>query len=224
MAEQVKLKRRHIKEDKFADFVLVARHQLTENWQMLVIGLVVVALLVAGAFWFMSFEKDKQMESATVLSHALMEYRSGNFENAVAGMNQVITDNNNANAVQQAVFMLGSINLERKNYAEATRYFEQYVCDYKDNKLHLAASLAGIALSMESQSQFAQAADKYLEAIKVDTTGALADEYHLSAMRNYIDAGNAAAAKEQLDYIKAHYEGTSVGARAEMIYAQKMKG
>ncbi len=224
MPEQVKLKRRQIKDDKFADFMLLARHQMTENWQMLVIGVVAAGLLIAGLFWFRDSQEAKARESAEILSRGLMEFRSGSTQNAIASLNQVITDNNNDEAVQQAVFMLGGINLGQHNYPEAIRYFEQYARDYRSDKLHLASAIGGIAQAMESQSQFAQAADKYIEAIKVDTSGALVEDYYIAALRNYLDAGNKTAAKEQYDIILARFAGTETAYRAQLIYAEKMKG
>jgi outer membrane protein assembly factor BamD (BamD/ComL family) len=224
MPEQVKLKRRHIKDDKFADFMLLARHQVTENWQMIVIGVVAAGLLVAGMFWFNNSQKAKQTEAASILARGLMEFRSGSVQNAIASLNQVITDNDNSDAVQQAVFTLGYINLTQRNYGDAIKYFEQYSREYRSDKLHLAAAYAGIGQSMENQSQFAEAAAKYVEAIKVDTAGALVDDYSLAAMRNYLDAGNTAAAKEQYDLIVARFPGTEIEYRAKLIYAEKVKG
>jgi TolA-binding protein len=117
--------------------------------------------------------------------------------------------------------MLGKLNLESKNYPEATRYFEQFIAKYKSEPLLLAASLAGIAVCYENQGQFAEAAAKYLEAVQAYPDGPAENDYLGSSVRAFLTAGDIEKARAELKILREKFKGTALTAQAERLFAEK---
>lgn len=221
MQNKVKLTKRQIKEDKFATFMLESKDRFMENWQFYVIGAIVVILLVVAVGYFLQTRTSSKSEAGVKLANALVEYRQGNNQVAILGLTSVIDDFAGDPAAEQALFLLGKVNLDSRNYPEAIRYFEQYAAKYADNKLYHAAALAGIATAQENQGNYSEAAAKYLAANDDNPDGPLAGDYCLSALRCYLAMGDTGKAKERFDDISARFSGTPVVARALELYSEK---
>lgn len=221
MQNKVKLTKRQIKEDKFATFMLASKDRFMENWQFYVIGAIVVVLLIVAVGYFLQSRTSSGVEAGTKLANALMEYRQGNNQVAILGLNQVIEDFSGDPAAEQAMFLLGKVNLATRNYPEAIRYFDQFLSKYADNKLYRAAAQAGIATAQENQGNYSEAANKYMAANTEYPEGPLAGDYSLSAMRCYLAMGDPVKAKERLDDISTRFSGTEVVARALELYSEK---
>jgi TolA-binding protein len=220
MHGKVKLTKREIKEDKFATFMLTAKDQLTENWQYVAIGAAILVLVVAAVIFYMSSQSTAKVEAAQKLATAQMDYRSGNTQVAIMSLNQIVEDFSGATA-EQALFLLGKVSYESKNYPEAIRYYEQYISKYGSNEFQKAAALGGIAASHENQGEFAEAAAKYLEASAAFTGGPSDGEYLFGAMRCYLQVGDRDKAKTALTDLKSRFAGTSLESRASRYYAEK---
>jgi TolA-binding protein len=216
-----KITKRQIKEDKFTIFMLTARDRLLQNWQYIVIGVVVVALLVIGIVYYTSSQRARMEEAATQFSRALMDYRNGNTQLAIMSLSQLVDEYGDEPVTEQATFMLGVINYETRNYPEAIRYYEMYLAKYHDNKLNRAAAHAGIAASLENQGKYRKAAERFAAACDEYPDGPLAGDYHLSAMRNFLELGEIEQAQTHLDIIKKEYEGTELANRAIRLFSEK---
>jgi TolA-binding protein len=224
MHGKVKLTKRQIKEDKFATFMFSAREQVTANWQYWAIGTVAVILACVAVVFVVRNIQSSKSEIGQKLSTALMEYRSGNTQVAVLSLTQLVEDAKDADIAKQALFMLGRISFEQKNYADANKYWEQYAQKYKDDKFNSAAAIAGVAAGLENQGQFPQAAAKFAEAIAIWPTGPAAGDYQLSAMRCSLEGGDVAKARTYLTDIKTTYKNTELAIRATRLFAEKSGG
>jgi predicted negative regulator of RcsB-dependent stress response len=220
MHSKVKLSKREIKEDKFTTFVLTAKDQFAESWQYIVIGAVVVVLVVAGTIYFFSNRSSQQIEGAEKLSKALADYHSNNTQVALLSFGQIASDYSGS-AADEATFMLGKVNLETQNYAEARKQFENYLGRSTGDKLKRAAALAGLAGCLEGEAKYAEAAAKYLDAAKEFPGGPQDEEFQISAMRAFLDAGDTEKAKVQLAELKKQFKGSGKVYRAEMMLAEK---
>jgi TolA-binding protein len=221
MYGKTKLTKRQIKEDKFTVFMLSARNRVLEYWQYLVIGLVAVVLIIAGVVYYFSSAGSKRQEAVDRFARALQDYRSGSGQVAIMGFNQVVEEYGSQPVAEEALFLLGKINYESRNYPEAMRYFEMYVSKYKENKLNRAAAVAGIASCLESQGQFAQAAEKFVAAYEEYPEGPLTGDYQVAAMRNFLEVGDTASARARLELIKEQFEGTGLERRAVRLFNEK---
>jgi outer membrane protein assembly factor BamD (BamD/ComL family) len=223
MHGKVKLSKREIKEDKFATFILTAKDQFMESWQYVVIGAVVVILAIAGTIFWMSNRDKQQSEAGVKLSKAISDYRSNNVQVALLSLGQIV-ENYSGDAVEQATYLLGKINLETKNFTDARKYFDQYLAKYSDDKLRHAAAIAGLAGCFEGEGKSAEAAAKYVDAVTAYPGGPQDEEFQLAALRNYLDAGDLTKAKARLDELKKAYKGDGKVDRAEIMYAEKSAG
>jgi len=217
-----KITKRKIKEDKFTIFMLTARDRLIQNWQYLVIGLVVAVLLVVGVVYYANAQRARTREAATQFSRALMDYRNGNNQLAILSLSQLVDQYGDEPVAEQATFMLGVINYETRNYPEAIRYWKMYLEKYRgDNKLNRAAAHAGIAASLENQGKYQEAVEQFVAACDEYPDGPLAGDYHLSAMRDFLELGDIEQAQKHLDIIKKKYEGTELVNRAIRLFSEK---
>lgn len=223
MYDKVKLSKRQIKEDKFTTFVLSSKQQVQENWQFLAIGLVIVILLVVAVVYYFDSKTTAVTESALDYAKAIGEYRSDNKLVASNMFQQIVTDNKDAQITEKAIFMLGKINFDMRNYAEAVRYWEEYIAKFKTNKLNISSAYAGIGASHENQGDYTKGAEFYQKAAEVDPDGPLVGDFYYGALRNYLLAGDKDKAKEQLDIMKEKFDETDLYIRAARYYGEKLQ-
>ena len=222
MQSKVKLSKRQIKEDKFTTFVLTSKQQLSENWQFLVIGVVIVALAIFAVGYYFDSRSSWKVEGSDMFARAMMEYRSGDRQVAITTFEQILADYGSHTVAEESRFLLGSINFELRNYPEATRYWEEFLAKHKGNQLKRAAALAGVASCLENQGDNAAAATKYTEAVQEFPAGPLSAQYHAGAMRNFLLAGDIESARQQLDELKALVgQDTDLYRRSARSFAEK---
>ncbi len=221
MYNKVKLSKRQMKEDKFTSFMLTSKQYASENWQFIVIGVVIVALAIVGVGYFFDSQKVKRTEAAELFSRAMLDFRNGNNQVALLGFKKIVDEHGNSDNAGQASFLLGKINFELRNYPEAIKFYETYIEKYKNNPLNLAASYGGIAASHENQSEFELAAENYQKAFNGYQDGPQNGDYLVSAMRNYLETGDKLRAKDNLDIIRAKFKGSLLESRAIRLFAEK---
>jgi len=223
MYGRTKLTKRQIKEDKFTIFMLKAKNQVLDNWQYLVVGLVVVILAVTGTVYYLNSRQAQKQEAASRFARALMDYRAGNNQVAIMGLNQVVEEYGGDEVTEYAVFLLGNINYEIRNYPEAIRYFELYLLKYRQSRFNRAASLAGIASSLENQGQYREAAEKFVAAYNEYPNGPMIGDYQVSAMRNFLEVGEVDQAKTYLELITNEFDDTDLADRAVRLFSEKSR-
>ncbi|PWB76388.1 hypothetical protein C3F09_00005 [candidate division GN15 bacterium] len=221
MHGKVKLTKRQIKEDKFATFMLTAKNRLEENWQIYVIGAVAIILAVVAVVYYFNSSQSAKEDAAKKYAEALANAGSGNNQVAILNLSQIVEQNADAATTRQSVFMLGQLNLQSRNYPEATRYFEQYVSKYRDDKLTYAAALAGLGVCAENQGQYADAAAKYQQAADAYPGGPSEGDFLASAVRSFLEAGDVDKARAQLNVLKGKYRNSELTSSAERLFAEK---
>ena len=221
MQSKVKITKRQIKEDKFTAFMLTARDEVTANWQFLVVGVVIVVLAVVAIMYYIDSQKTRHEEAGRMFAQTLVDYRSGDRQVAILGFTEIIENYGNDDVSEESTYLLGKLNFMDRNYPEATRYFEMYLSKYQGNLLNRAACLAGIAAAHENQGEYAQAASRFLEAANEYPTGPLAGDYQLGAMRNFLESGDIAAARERLEFIQEELDGTEWSVRGLRLFHEK---
>ncbi len=220
MQSKVKLSKRQIKEDKFTSFMLNAKDRFLENWQYWVISAVVVALVVVAVSYYATSQSNKEREASARYSTAVLEFRNGQSDIAILSLQQVVDNYSSTTIAEQARFMLGTINFEEKNYAEAITHFEKYLERFKNNKLNRAGAHAGLAACYENQGDYEQAAANFEEAVNVYADGPLAGDYMVGAMRCYLYLGNVEKARGFRDRIADEFPQTELANRAERLFTE----
>lgn len=223
MYQKVKLSKRQIKEDKFTAFMLKSKGWFEDNWQFVAIGVVVVIIAAVGLSYYVSSQQTSQQQAAMDLARAMGDYSGGNIQLAKSSLEGLVEEHGGIIA-QKATFMLGKINYQTRNYQQAIEWWQKYASKYRDNKLNLAAALAGIAACHEDQARYDEAAAKFEEAYQAFPDGPLASDYLTGAMRNYLMLGQADEAFDKLEIITQEYEGTSVAQNATRLFYEYFPG
>jgi len=223
MYGKTKLTKRQMKEDKFTVFMLNAKNQVLDNWQYLVVGLVVVILAVTGTVYYFNSRQAQKQEAASRFARALMDYRAGNNQVAIMGLNQVVEEYGGDEVAEQAILLLGNINYETRNYPEAIRHFEMYLSKYRKSPFNRTAALAGIASSLENQGQYREAAEKFVAAYNEYPNGPMIGDYQMSAMRNFLEGGEVDQAKTYLELITNEFDDTDLADRAVRLFSEKSR-
>ena len=183
----------------------------------------VVVLAVTGTVYYFNSRQAQKQEAANRFARALMDYRSGNNQVAIMGLNQVVEEYGGDEVTEYAVFLLGNINYEIRNYPEAIRYFELYLSKYRQSPFNRAAALAGIASSLENQGQYREAAEKFVAAYDEYPTGPMIGDYQMSAMRNFLEAGEIDQAETYLELITNEFDDTDLADRAVRLFSEKSR-
>lgn len=221
MHGKVKLTKRQIKEDKFATFMLTAKDRFEHNWQYFVIGAVAVILAIVAVVYYANSSTSAREEAGRKYAEALASSGAGNSQVAILNLTQIVDEDADPVTTCQAVFLLGRLNLDSRNYPEAVRFFEQFTSKYSHDKLMYAAALAGLGASAENQGQFADAAAKYTQAAEAFPGGPSEGDYLVSAMRSDLLAGNTEKARIALTAIREKFKLTELAQRAERLFAEK---
>ena len=223
MQSKVKLSKRQIKEDKFTTFMLTSKQQLSDNWQFLVIGIVIVALVIFGIAYYFNSQGDWQAEGSEAFARAVMQYRNGDLQVALSSFEQILEDYGSHEVAEPAAFLLGRTYFQMNNWSEAIAAWENYLAKYKKNPMNRAAALAGIGAVNENQGTYATAAQKYIEAVEEFPEGPLVAEYRYGGMRAYLADGQEDQAREQLELIEeAAPENSEIYRRAARYFASKV--
>lgn len=221
MYGKVKISKRQMKEDKFTSFILKNKQTFIDNWQYMLIGLAIVVLVIFGINYYLSSQDQELVEASQSYSNALIDYNNGNAELALLSLDQILSDYSGTPVARQANFTLAKFNMASNNFAEAARYFQMYIDNYKDDKLMLSSAYAGLAACLENQANYTEAATTFITAYNTLPEGPLASDYHIGAMRCYLMAGDVASAQTQLDEIKELYDGTEAANKAILLFAEK---
>lgn len=221
MQNKVKISKRQLKEDKFTTFMLDSKDRFLETWQFWVIGLVAIVLIIAAISYYSSSQADKSVEASEKLAQAVSDYRSGSSQIAILSLNQLVDDYGNTDVAEQAMFLLGKVNFESKNYAEAITWFENYIREFRSDKLRLAAAHAGLAACYEEQGDFVQAAAQFEAAIDAYPTGPMVPEYLVDATRVYLLNGDVEPARLKTDQLQQDYPNTLQAQRALQLLSEK---
>jgi outer membrane protein assembly factor BamD (BamD/ComL family) len=218
MYGKVKLTKRQIKEDKFTTFMLNAKHQFLEHWQYFIIGIAAVILIAVAIVYYFNSQAARQQEAAQRLSRAILDYRAGNSEVALLDLNEILNDYAGSEIADHATFLLAKMNYDAHNYPEALRYYEMYVNQYKDNPLRRASAMGGIAACYENQRSIHESAKRFAAAIEAYPDSPLEADYRMSALRNFLIAGDVEAARIQYEAILEKYPNTELEKRAIRLF------
>ena len=221
MYGKVKLTKRQIKEDKFTTLMLTWKSIAEDNWQFLVIGVAAVVLLVVGAIYFTGYQADRVDQAAEKFARTMLDYRNGNSQIAILGFTQILDEHGDDAVAQKATFLLGNLHLASRNYDEAIRHYDLFLNKYRGNSFERAAALAGKATTLENQGLHVQAAQAFSAACDESADGPLVGDYLAGSLRNYLEAGDNAAAEEKLKIIVKKFEKSDLAIESARLYAEK---
>lgn len=217
MGTRVSFTKQEIKQDKFADFMARAREFVTENAAAVSGVVLAVILLIVGVYFYTGSSESSRDAAGQALSQAKNNLAGGNLQIAMLEFRSIADENRGSKFGAEALYILGSAQFLAGNFAESQRVFEEYVDRYSRIKISYIGAVAGIAASMENTGQFASAAEKFMEALDEDPGGPVAEDYVIGALRNYLLAGDNAAARNLYDRILESFWQSNVVSAADRL-------
>ena len=219
MAKTVKpvqrIKKRELKEDKFVTSVLQAREYLEQNRKNIIkiagASVLVVALVVA---WVMS-KSRAEYQASYELGIVLTSAQQADPASIAEDFSRIAERFSGTSAANEALLYTAQMKFMAEQTEEALEAYETYLKKgHKDRYLYPSA-LVGKAACLEDLRRFAEAAAAYLEAATANRDFFIAPKFHLDAARCFRLAGELDKAREQCDFIRAHYPDTDFVQEAE---------
>jgi tetratricopeptide (TPR) repeat protein len=213
MARSERPTRAELEEDRFVEWIMQAADFLKERMQFVIAAAAAVAVIVVLISYLRSAEEEARLQASTSFGQVLMADANGDVAQALEIAENLIREHRGTPAAAQGVVYLANRYFRQGRLDEAQRLYETYLEDYGDVDVLVFAAWSGVAACIESQGQFAQAAEKYVQyADRYD--GQQASLALMSASRCYALAGETAAQKKALRRIARAFPTSPVVAKA----------
>ncbi len=219
MRTKVKITKQQIKEDKFTTFVLQSRDWILDNWQVLTIAAVAIIIVIVGVVYYFNSQTTKSDDAQQAFGRALMEMERKNYAVAVADF-QDIVDSYGGRMAARAQFYMANTYYNSRRYDEAISAYQKYVDKFHADKLTTSSAIAGIAAGYENKGDYAQAAEKYREAVAYYPESPSAPDYYLGAVRCYVQLGDKEQADLMVAELKDKYSGSDYFRTASQLTMQ----
>ncbi len=166
--------------------------------RQLTIGLVVLAVIVVGIWFTVSYRQRRETFAQRELQSARLAAEAGNLALAANDLTRLVTTYRGSAAAEEAHLVLGQVQLLQGQADLATAELAQFIADGPSSQFRaMAYGLYGAAL--EQTGQLAQAGSAYLE-------GASGPGYELVRADLLMDAGRVFAEVADTAQAVAAYE------------------
>ena len=216
---QKRLTKRELKEDKFVTFYFQAQDYFYRNTK-LIAGLAVALVVVIVAVYALSHMSASNQEAAQLeLTRAKVAFNQQDYSRAIEMLLLVVSEYGGTASGKESRFYLANAYFENKDYANAERYYQEFLGSHGDDILESSA-LAGIAACLEEKQDYAGAAASYERAASEYAKVFLTPLHLLNSARCYVLAGDSEKAKSILNRIINEYENSAVKTDAEILLAE----
>lgn len=207
--------KKELKEDKWVTSVIKAQKWILERQALLLkVGGAVVVVIALLSFWRMS-KSHAEAEATYKLGLAILTEQSGQVDAVVQQYEEIVKQYPGTRSGDKALFYSAEWKRRQGRMDEALKAFDDFLKRSGGDSYLRAAALAGKGTIFEDRNDFQQAADCYLEAVKVKSGFFAEPSLRLDAARCLRLAGQTAKAREQCRYVLDHHPATSYAQRAE---------
>jgi TolA-binding protein len=210
-----RITRQQIKEDKLITFTAKASTFYNQHSRNILAGvgiLVVVAVVVA---FFINSRAQAEKAATFDLTLAKVEIGQRNYDNASQKLAEIVENYSGTRAAGDALFFLGNLYIDQRNYEQARENFNKYLSRYGSDPQFASSAIAGLGFVDEQEKQYREAAEKYLEAANKYPKEYNAPQYFLNAGRCFALAGEISRAKETYKMILDTYPESDLKQKAE---------
>jgi len=212
--ETQKLSKEELQEDEFVEGAVRFVEYVQENAQAFIAGLVGIVVVILGVNYFIKTQEQSQADAAALLGDMLIAEQAGQKEEAIRTGEQLQTAYAGTIASAQATVLLGNIQFNSGNYAEAERHFQSYLQNYDPVDVLSLAANNGLAACLEAQGQVEQAAQRYEEIAARHKGLASAGQAIMKAAWCYAQLGDRDKQRALLQSVIDEYARFPVAARA----------
>ena len=212
--ETQKLSKEELQEDEFVEGAVRFVEYVQENAQAFIAGLAGIVVVILGINYFIDAQEQSQADAAALLGDMLIAEQAGQKEEAIRTGEQLQTTYAGTIASAQATVLLGNIQFNSGNYAEAERHFQNYLQNYDPVDVLSLAANNGLAACLEAQGQVEQAAQRYEEIAARHKGLAAAGQAMMKAAWCYAQLGDRDKQRALLQSVIDEYARFPVAIRA----------
>jgi outer membrane protein assembly factor BamD (BamD/ComL family) len=196
MAQNIKITKRDLKEDKFTNNMLLAKDYIMTNWVLFAGGAAVIILVILGITFLQQEQSQKEIGAAEIYNRAVSQLMGKSYQLAIVDYRLIIDEYGSSAVAEQAAFELGNAQFYANQFNEAKAAFEYYLSEYEgNNKYFTTSAMAGIAASLAGTGDMAGAADMYRAAAEKYPDFDMSGQYYYDAMKHYALAQNLESAR-----------------------------
>jgi len=205
MSDRIKFTSHEVKQDKLAEFVADGREKVASHVPIIAGAIAVVVVAAVGIYFVLDSREKSHKAASQGLADAKTQLAGGNLQPALLDLEKISKEFSGDPAAGEALFLLANAHYLNDNFEEAKRRFEEYVSEYSTPRLSVSSAIAGAGACMENTGDHPGAAVKYLAALDYEPKGPAADDYAISALRNYLLAGDRANAQTIYDRMQRDF-------------------
>ena len=185
-----KITKRDIKEDPLVTFYVRTQKFLQKNSKPFYIGILAVIVIATFIMLDLRSRRTGNIRAESRIVTAEQIYFSRDFDRAIPELQTVIQESPGTIGAGRAVFYLANCYYEKGEYADAMRFFQQYLDDYGNIDYFKISSQSGIADCLENEDRFEEAAAAYEKAAIIGDHSFTRPFNLRDAARCYVEAGN----------------------------------
>ncbi len=212
-----KYSKKELKQDKFILTTLEAKSYIEEHAKPITYAVIGVLALIIIIVLYINSQESAEMDAANMMSTAQQALQSGQKENGISILSQIVEQYEGTSSAQQATFLLGKLYWENGEIASAKRYFKIYIDEYSANNFMGQAAMAGYADCLSRNGNYQEAAEYYERAANAYPSFPRTVAYLYSAAQAYQEAGNPEKAKSLAQKIINDYDDLQFKNKAEVL-------
>ena len=222
--KKVKITKHQMKEDKLVTIAFRFTEFIQKRSKEFLIAGAAVVVVVLIVLFLISSNRSRNQKAAELLGKARVELESGEFQNGLADLQDVLRRYGGTKAAAEARYLLANSYYYSRDYDQALRYFQDFIKKYsKADPMVLSGALAGVADCYMQKGVFEPAAEYYLKAAEKSSDEFSAPDYLLSAAQAYKQANQPDKAKELYERIIQKYPAAKNVSSVRMELAELSK-
>ncbi len=217
---QKRLSKRELKQDKLVTAWFKANDYISHHSRDLLLGAIAVAVVVAGVLWYNYYQKSQENVASVLLAHGKTSYENQQTQAAIDTLLKLVNNYSGTPSAGVGTVYLANAFFQKKSYAEAEKYYRQYLDDYGDDPILRIAAAAGVAATYDERGDFAKAGELYEKAAKDHRDSFRAPELYMQAARCYHLSKKSTEAARVLALLLKEYPEAKQVEEAKLLQAE----
>jgi tetratricopeptide (TPR) repeat protein len=204
MAEK-RLTKHELKEDLLVTGAFRARTYLAENREKFLWGAGGLLFLILAGIWFFNQKAESSKKGDSLLTRANLELQVGQIPLALQDLRQLVEKHSGAKAGKEGAYYLANVYFMSEDYNQAEQYYRKYLDASAGNQLLAGSASAGLGVCYEKKGKTKEAAEAFMQAVKLSRDNFQTPDYLVGAIRNYSALGDSAKARELLARLRKDF-------------------
>ncbi|MDZ7292877.1 MAG: tetratricopeptide repeat protein [candidate division KSB1 bacterium] len=215
-----KLTRREIKQDKLVTTWFKINDYLNRHYREVILGAMGVVLVIGLIILFRHLKSRDEQIASEKFVQARAEYNNQNYEVAIPILEKLVGEYGGTSSAGIARIYLANAYMLKKDYANAEKFYQQYLDQNHDDPILGASAAYGLAATHEERGDYAKAAKLYEEAANTYAKSYRAPQLLITAARCYKQAGQPEGARRALQKLLDKYPKSGLIEDAKLLLAE----